>query len=57
MGSIGWGGVWSVTHAQRVRGRDNTQVGGRTEERPESQEDLYGEEKKRDIFIWKVARD
>ena len=27
MGSIGWGGVWSVSHGQRVRGRDDTHMG------------------------------
>lgn len=31
---------------QRVRGRDDTQVRSRAEERPESQENLYGEKKK-----------
>ena len=43
MGSISCGGVgvWSVTHRQRVRSRDDTQVGSRAEERPESQENLY----------------
>lgn len=47
MGSISCGGVgvWSVTHRQRVRSRDDTQVGSRAEERPESQENLYKKKK------------
>lgn len=52
MGSISCGGVgvWSVTHRQRVRSRDDTQVGSRAEERPESQENLY--KKKKGIYLY-----
>lgn len=40
-----------MTHGQKVRGRDDTQVGGRAEARPESQENLYVE-KKKGIYVY-----
>lgn len=51
MDSIGWGGVWSVTHGQKVRGRDDTQVGGRAEARPVTRKPLWGKKRKGYIYM------